>query len=205
MLFLVDNDFSAFSDLSIQWISWLRPLLEGKSIALLIIDFTDPEVANHKIDGGIVTKVYLHPGTFYITDCHLNQCFKFLHYGHKTVKCKQEILCNKCSSQQKISKFLDLISKCAEYQGPHDSFDKNCSKRARKLTKSRLHQLPQNNKKNQGLRVSLQQYVTDSSFLYSQKQLILLHHLNLIQSSATNQMTAKKKHTVRSYTNTSTK
>ena len=48
--YLVDKNRSAFSGLSINWISWLRAPQEGKSVASLIIEVTDPGVANCMID-----------------------------------------------------------------------------------------------------------------------------------------------------------
>lgn len=85
--YLVDKNRNAFPDLSIKWISWLRAPQEGKSVASLIIEVADPEVANRMIDEGIVTGAHMHSCTLYNPDCCMKLCFRCLQYGHKAVKC----------------------------------------------------------------------------------------------------------------------
>lgn len=84
ILYLEEKNRSAFPGLSIKWIGWLRSPQEGKSVASLIIEVADPEVANRMIDEGIVTGAQMHSCTRYSPDCRMKQCFKCLQYGHNT-------------------------------------------------------------------------------------------------------------------------
>ncbi len=56
----MDKNRNAFSGLLIKLISWLRPWLKSKSPTSLIIEATDPKIANCIIDEKIVIGANMH-------------------------------------------------------------------------------------------------------------------------------------------------
>jgi hypothetical protein len=82
---------------NIKRISWISRAHEVKARSSIIIELTDPRIANAFIERGVVYQDQLHECELYSPESKVRQCFKCQEYGHIGTRCYKPQKCGWCS------------------------------------------------------------------------------------------------------------
>jgi hypothetical protein len=82
---------------SIKSVSWISRDHEVKARSLIIIEFTDPHIANAFIEKGMVYQDQLYGHELYGPQSKVRQCFNCQEYGHIGTRCYKPKKCGWCS------------------------------------------------------------------------------------------------------------
>ena len=124
-------------------IAHIKPLLRKPKNAeaptqSYIVAFKCPKTANQIIQRGMHVGHRHHYPERYIPQSQITQCFKCQGYGHKAEVCTKVLRCGKCAQEHGTKECTSAETKCAQCNGSHHSWHRDCPKRAREQERLRV-------------------------------------------------------------------
>jgi len=84
---LADN-YTVIPNAKIAYIGWLTKDAALKRASSIVVEFTDPEMANAIIYAGMAWDGQIHQCQLYDRACRVKQCFRCYNYGHIGTQCQ---------------------------------------------------------------------------------------------------------------------
>jgi hypothetical protein len=93
---LADN-YTVIPHAGISYIRWLTKEATLKRASSIVVEFTDPEMANAIIYAGMIWNGQIHQCQLYDRACRVVQCFRCYHYSHIGTQCNASQTCGYCA------------------------------------------------------------------------------------------------------------
>ena len=93
---LADN-YTVIPRAEISYVGWLTKEATLKRTSSIVVEFTDPEMANAIIYAGMAWEGQIHHCQLYDRSCRVKQCFRCHHYGHIGTLCNVAQTCGYCA------------------------------------------------------------------------------------------------------------
>ena len=108
----------------ISFVGWLTRESPLKRASSIVVEFTDPEMANAIIYTGMVWNGQIHICQLYDRACRVKQCFRCYHYGHIGAQCDAAQTCGHCAELHETKNCKqkgepDFLPRCAVCKGVH--------------------------------------------------------------------------------------
>ncbi len=108
----------------ISFVGWLTRESPLKRASSIVVEFTDPEMANAIIYTGMVWNGQIHICQLYDRACKVKQCFRCYHYGHIGAQYDAAQTYGHCvelyeTKNCKQKGELDFLPRCAVCKGVH--------------------------------------------------------------------------------------
>lgn len=134
---LADN-YTVVPNAKISYIGWLTKEATLKRASSLVVEFTDPEMANAVIYAGMVWDGHIHQCQLYDRACRVKQCFRCYNYGHIGTQCDAAQICGCCTEQHETKHCKQrgaegFIPRCAVCKGAHTAWSNACPARRKEL------------------------------------------------------------------------
>lgn len=142
---LADN-YTVVPNAKISYVGWLTKEATLKRASSIVVEFTDPAMANAIIYAGMVWDGHMHQCQLYDRACRVKQCFRCYNYGHIGTQCNASQTCGYCAEQHETrhckQKGLEgFHPRCAVCKGAHTAWSNACP--ARKKEMERVEQAKQ--------------------------------------------------------------
>jgi hypothetical protein len=119
---LADN-YTVIPRTEISYIGWLTKESTLKRASSIVVEFTDPEMANAIIYAGMVWDGHIHQCQLYDRACRVKQCFRYYNYSteqHETKHCRQKGM-------------EGFTPRCVVCKGAHTAWSNACPARKKEL------------------------------------------------------------------------
>lgn len=142
---LADN-YTVIPKANISYIGWLTKEATLKRASSIVVEFTDPEMANAIIYAGMLWGGHVHQCQLYDRACRVKQCFRCYNYGHIGTQCSASQTCGYCAEQHetkhcKQKGLEEFVPRCTVCKGAHTAWSNACP--ARKKEMERVEQAKQ--------------------------------------------------------------
>jgi hypothetical protein len=142
---LADN-YTVIPKAEISFVGWLTKESPLKRASSIVVEFTDPEMANAIIYAGMVWDGQIHICQLYDRACRIKQCFRCYNYGHIGTQCNAAQTCGYCAELHetrncKQKGVQGFTPRCAVCKGAHTAWSNACP--ARKKEMGRVEQAKQ--------------------------------------------------------------
>jgi len=142
---LADN-YTVIPKAEISFVGWLTKESPHKRASSIVVEFTDPEMANAIIYAGMVWDGHIHICQLYDRACRVKQCFRCYNYGHIGTQCNAAQTCGYCTEQHETKHCKQkgvegFTPKCTVCKGVHTAWSNACP--ARKKEMGRVEQAKQ--------------------------------------------------------------
>lgn len=134
---LADN-YTVIPDAKISYIGWLTKEATLKRASSIVVEFTDPEMANAVIYAGMAWDGQIHQCQLYDRACRVKQCFRCYNYGHIGTQCNASQVCGYCAEQHetkhcKQKGMEGFTPQCAVCKDAHTAWSNACPARRKEM------------------------------------------------------------------------
>jgi hypothetical protein len=134
---LADN-YTVIPRTEISYVGWLTKESTLKRASSIVVEFTDPEMANAIIYAGMVWDGHIHQCQLYDRACRVKQCFRCYNYGHIGTQCNASQTCGYCTEQHETKHCRQkgtegFTPRCAVCKGAHTAWSNTCPARRKEL------------------------------------------------------------------------
>jgi hypothetical protein len=134
---LADN-YTVIPRTEISYVGWLTKESTLKRASSIVVEFTDPEMANAIIYAGMVWDGHIHQCQLYDRACRVKQCFRCYNYGHIGTQCSASQVCGYCTEQHetkhcRLKGMEGFTPRCAVCKGAHTAWSNACPARKKEL------------------------------------------------------------------------
>ncbi|EDN04471.1 predicted protein [Histoplasma mississippiense (nom. inval.)] len=134
---LADN-YTVIPKAEISYVGWLTRESPLKRASSIVVEFTDPEMANAIIYAGMAWDGQIHTCQLYDRACRVKQCFRCYNYGHIGTQCDAAQTCGYCAelhetrncTQKGVEGFTPSCPVC---KGAHTAWSNACPARRKEL------------------------------------------------------------------------
>ncbi|KMU89939.1 hypothetical protein CIHG_07622 [Coccidioides immitis H538.4] len=142
---LADN-YTVIPKADISFVGWLTRESPNKRASSIVVEFTDPEMANAIIYAGMVWDGQIHTCQLYDRACRVKQCFRCYNYGHISTQCDAAQACGYCAELHETKTCpqkgaASFTPRCTVCKGAHTAWSNSCP--ARKKEMGRIEQAKQ--------------------------------------------------------------
>jgi hypothetical protein len=143
---LLADNYTVIPKAEITFVGWLTKESPLKRASSIVVEFTNPEMANAIIYAGMVWDGQIHICQLYDRACRVKQCFRCYNYGHIGTQCNAAQTCGYCSELHETKNCRQkgvegFTPKCAVCTGAHTAWSNACP--ARKKEMGRVEQAKQ--------------------------------------------------------------
>lgn len=134
---LADN-YTVIPNAKIAHITWLTKEATLKRASSIVVEFTDPEMANSIIYAGMAWDGQIHQCQLYDRACRVKQCFRCYNYGHIGTQCNASQTCGYCTERHE-SKLCPqkgvegFTPRCVVCKGTHTAWSNACPARRKEM------------------------------------------------------------------------
>lgn len=134
---LADN-YTVIPNAKIAYIGWLTKDATLKRASSIVVEFTDPEMANAIIYAGMAWDGQIHQCQLYDRACRVKQCFRCYNYGHIGTQCNASQTCGYCAERHETKhcshKGVEgFTPRCAVCKGAHTAWSNACPARRKEM------------------------------------------------------------------------
>ncbi|EEH39491.2 hypothetical protein PAAG_08760 [Paracoccidioides lutzii Pb01] len=134
---LADN-YTVIPKAEISYVGWLTRESPLKRASSIVVEFTDPEMANAIIYAGMAWDGQIHTCQLYDRACRVKQCCRCHNYGHIGTQCDAAQTCGCCAelhetrncTQKGVEGFTPSCPVC---KGAHTAWSNACPARRKEL------------------------------------------------------------------------
>ena len=94
---IIADNHTVIPNAKIAFVGWLTKEGNLKRASSIVVEFTDPVMANAVIYAGMAWDGQIHQCQLYDRACRVLQCFRCYHYGHITTQCNAAQVCGYCA------------------------------------------------------------------------------------------------------------
>ena len=139
---LADNH-TVIPHAKISHMGWLTKEETLKRASSIVVEFTDPRMANATIYAGLAWEGQIHQCQLYDRACRIKQCFRCYNYGHITTQCNATQVCGYCAEHHETKHCRHrgvegFTPRCAVCKDSHTAWSNACP--ARKKETERIEQ-----------------------------------------------------------------
>lgn len=134
---LADN-YTVIPSAKISYIGWLTKEATLKRASSIVVEFTDPAMANAIIYAGMVWDGQIHQCQLYDRACRVKQCFRCYNYGHIGTQCNASQVCGYCAEQHETKHCRQkgvegFTPRCAVCKDAHTAWSNACPARRKEM------------------------------------------------------------------------
>lgn len=134
---LADN-YTVIPNAQISYIGWLTKESTLKRASSIVVEFTEPEMANAIIYAGMAWEGHIHQCQLYDRACRIKQCFRCYNYGHIGTQCNASQVCGYCAEQHESKHCQQkgvegFTPRCAVCKGAHTAWSNACPARRKEM------------------------------------------------------------------------
>jgi hypothetical protein len=134
---LADNH-TVIPKAEISFIGWLTKEYALKRASSIVVEFTDPEMANAIIYAGMAWDGHIHQCQLYDRACRVKQCFRCYNYGHIGTQCSASQTCGYCTERHESKHCKEkgvegFTPRCAVCKGAHTAWSNACPARKKEI------------------------------------------------------------------------
>ena len=134
---LADNR-TVIPEAKISYVGWLTKEGNLKRASSIVVEFTDPMMANAVIYAGMAWDGVIHQCQLYDRACRMKQCFRCYHYGHITTQCNASQICGYCAELHETKdcrrKAVEgFTPRCAVCKENHTAWSNACPARRKEM------------------------------------------------------------------------
>lgn len=134
---LADN-YTVIPKAEISFVGWLTKESPLKRASSIVVEFTEPEMANAIIYAGMVWDGQIHICQLYDRACRVKQCFRCYNYGHIGTQCNATQTCGYCAELHETKNCKQkgvehFTPRCAVCKGAHTAWSNACPARKKEL------------------------------------------------------------------------
>ncbi|OQV10368.1 hypothetical protein CLAIMM_14381 [Cladophialophora immunda] len=134
---LADN-FSVIPHAKITYVGWLTKGSIKKRNSSIVIEFTQPEMANAIIYAGFLWEGLIHNCQLYDRSCRIKQCLRCYDYGHIGTQCSAPQKCGHCAGGHEsrdcpVKSSPRFKPKCVLCGGDHTAWNAACTARQKEM------------------------------------------------------------------------
>jgi hypothetical protein len=139
---LADNH-TVIPNAKISYVGWLTKESTLKRASSIVLEFTEPEMANAVIYAGMVWDGQIHQCQLYDRACRIKQCFRCYNYGHIGTQCNAAQTCGYCADHHETKHCSQkgregFSPRCAVCKDAHTAWSNACPGRKKeRVGKSR--------------------------------------------------------------------
>jgi hypothetical protein len=124
----------------ISYVGWLTRESTLKRASSIVLEFTEPEMANAVIYAGMVWDGQIHQCQLYDRACRIKQCFRCYNYGHIGTQCNAAQTCGYCADHHETKHCSqkgreDFSPRCAVCKDVHTAWSNACPARKKELAR----------------------------------------------------------------------
>jgi hypothetical protein len=118
----------------ISHVGWLTKEGTLKRASSIVVEFTDPRMANATIYAGLAWEGQIHQCQLYDRACRIKQCFRCYNYGHITTQCNASQVCGYCAEHHETKHCRrrgveGFTPRCAVCKDSHTAWSNACPAR----------------------------------------------------------------------------
>jgi hypothetical protein len=134
---LADN-YTVIPHAKISYIGWLTKEATSKRASSIVVEFTEPEMANAIIYAGMAWDGQIHQCQLYDRACRIKQCFRCYNYGHIGTQCNASQVCGYCAERHETKHCQQkgvegFTPRCAVCKGGHTAWSNACPARRKEM------------------------------------------------------------------------
>ena len=135
---LADN-YTVIPNAKISYVGWLTKEATLKRASSIVVEFTDPELANAIIYAGMAWDGQIHQCQLYDRACRVKQCFRCYNYGHIGTQCNASQTCGYCTERHETKNcrkkgMEGFTPRCAVCKGAaHTAWSNACPERRKEM------------------------------------------------------------------------
>ncbi|OAQ57945.1 hypothetical protein VFPPC_14966 [Pochonia chlamydosporia 170] len=134
---LADN-YTVIPNAKISYTGWLTKEATLKRASSIVVEFTEPEMANAVIYAGMAWDGQIHQCQLYDRACRIKQCFRCYNYGHISTQCNASQVCGYCTGQHETKhcqrKGVEgFAPRCAVCKDAHTAWSNACPARRKEM------------------------------------------------------------------------
>lgn len=139
---LATNQHTWGKEAKILHVGWLVKPRKGKREGSIVIEFTNPIVANRAIDQGTVWEAQIHGTTVFCREGRSKLCRKCQKPGHVHAQCPNSYTCGTCAGEHPTWECPSVRGKiveekCANCKGKHRAVSMSCQIRKAEAEKAK--------------------------------------------------------------------
>ena len=143
---MLSDNYTVIPRAEISYVGWLTKEATLKRASSIVVEFTDPEMANAIIYAGLAWEGQIHQCQLYDRACRVKQCFRCYHYGHIGTQCNVSQTCGYCAEQHESKHCRrkgeeGFSPRCTVCKDVHTAWSNACP--ARKKEMGRVEQAKQ--------------------------------------------------------------
>ncbi|OWT43401.1 hypothetical protein VFPPC_18544 [Pochonia chlamydosporia 170] len=134
---LADN-YTVIPNAKISYTGWMTKEATLKRASSIVVEFTEPEMANAVIYAGMAWDGQIHQCQLYDRACRIKQCFRCYNYGHIGTQCNASQVCGYCTGQHETKhcqrKGVEgFAPRCAVCKDAHTAWTNACPARRKEM------------------------------------------------------------------------
>jgi hypothetical protein len=134
---LADN-YTVIPRAKISYVGWLTRESPLKRASSIVVEFTDPEMANAIIYAGMAWDGQIHTCQLYDRACRVKQCFRCNNYGHIGTQCDAAQTCGYCAELHETKHCKQkgvegFTPRCPVCKGAHTAWSNACPARRKEM------------------------------------------------------------------------
>lgn len=135
---MIADNYTVIPHAKISYIGWLTKEATLKRASSIVVEFTDPEMANAIIYAGMAWEGQIHQCQLYDRACRVKQCFRCYNYGHIGTQCNAPQVCGYCTEQHeskhcKQKGMEGFTPHCAVCKDNHTAWSNACPARRKEM------------------------------------------------------------------------
>lgn len=134
---LADNH-TVIPKAKISYVGWLTKESTVKRASSIVLELTDPEMANAIIYAGMVWDGQIHQCQLYDRACRIKQCFRCYNYGHIGTQCNANQACGYCTERHETKHCSQkgregFSPQCTVCKDTHTAWSNACPARKKEM------------------------------------------------------------------------
>jgi hypothetical protein len=137
---IIADNYTVIPKAEISYVGWLTKESPLKRASSVVVEFTDPEMANAIIYAGMVWDGQIHICQLYDRACRVKQCFRCYKYGHIGTQCNAAQTCGYCAELHETRNCKQkgaqgFTPRCAVCKGAHTAWSNACPARRKEMAR----------------------------------------------------------------------
>lgn len=140
---LLADNYTVIPSAKISYVGWLTKESTQKRASSIVVEFTDPAMANAIIYAGMAWDGRIHQCQLYDRACRVKQCFRCYNYGHIGTQCNASQVCGYCAERHETKHCRQkgtegFVPRCTVCKDTHTAWSNACPARRKEMQRVEL-------------------------------------------------------------------